>query len=203
MKSNPLVLMVVSTFDDTEALADLLPADCRIELVDNGTDALTAARLTPAPDMVLLDFALPDMDGLEVCRCLKRSAASRGISVIFVSATADAEREAAAMDLQADDCITPPCSPEVAQARIRNRLQVKASLESGALPKTASPGLGQRQTEVLSLIAEGLTSAQIGVQLSIAKGTVEVHRENIMRKLDIHNIAGLVKYAIRNGLAHA
>jgi DNA-binding NarL/FixJ family response regulator len=202
MKPNPLVLMVVNTATEAHKLADLLPAECRIELVGNGTDALAAARHHPMPDLLLLDFVLPDMAGLDVCRRLKRSSLTRAMAVIFVSATDDAAREAQALDLQADDCITHGHAPAVARARIRNRLLAKVH-QPAATAAAASVGLGQRQTEVLSLIAEGLTSAEIGVQLSIAKGTVEVHRENIMRKLDVHNIAGLVKYAIRHGLAHA
>ena len=62
------------------------------------------------------------------------------------------------------------------------------------------PRLGKREMAVMTLIAEGLTSAEIATQLFIAKGTVEVHRENIMRKLGVRNIAALVKCAIRSGL---
>lgn len=202
VKPLPLALLVADSLQDAQAFADLLPADCRIELVASGTDALAAARHHPQPDLMLLDYALPDMAGLELCRRLKRSAATRTISVIFVSDAGDDVREAQALDLQADDCVVPSQAPVVARARIRNRLQARVSTH-GSGPATSSTGLGHRQTEVLSLIAEGLTSAEIGAQLSIAKGTVEVHRENIMRKLDVHNIAGLVKYAIRHGLTHA
>ena len=67
-------------------------------------------------------------------------------------------------------------------------------------PTEALPRLGKREMAVMTLIAEGLTSAEIATQLFIAKGTVEVHRENIMRKLGVRNIAGLVKCAIRSGL---
>jgi two-component system NarL family response regulator len=60
--------------------------------------------------------------------------------------------------------------------------------------------LGRREIEVLKLIAEGLTSTAIGDKLFIAPGTVEVHRRNIMSKLELHNIAELTQYAIREGL---
>jgi two-component system NarL family response regulator len=60
--------------------------------------------------------------------------------------------------------------------------------------------LGRREREVLQHLAGGKTSAQIAQELGIATGTVEVHRRNIMRKLDLHNVAELTKYAIREGL---
>ena len=72
---------------------------------------------------------------------------------------------------------------------------VKTPVESGTLAK-----LGRREIEVLKMIAKGETSGVIAETLFIAVGTVEVHRRNIMRKLDQHNIAGLTQYAIREGL---
>ena len=60
--------------------------------------------------------------------------------------------------------------------------------------------LGAREREVLQLLAEGLTSSQIAQRLSVSTSTVETHRRNIMRKLDVHNVAELTKYAIREGL---
>lgn len=72
------------------------------------------------------------------------------------------------------------------------------------LAKTAADGdhprLGQREIEVLKMIAMGHSSAEIGKQLFIATGTAEVHRRNILRKLELHDVAGLTRYAIREGL---
>jgi two-component system NarL family response regulator len=61
--------------------------------------------------------------------------------------------------------------------------------------------LGRREREVLQLIAEGLRGAEIAERLHIAESTVEVHRRNIMRKLDLHGVAELTRYAIREGLS--
>jgi two-component system NarL family response regulator len=73
---------------------------------------------------------------------------------------------------------------------------------AGALVETIqeSTSLGRREREVLRLLAEGQRSANIAERLHIAIGTVDVHRRNIMRKLNVHNIAELTKYAIREGL---
>jgi two-component system NarL family response regulator len=68
-------------------------------------------------------------------------------------------------------------------------------------PGEAKPGvLSEREREVLQLLAEGLSSPQIGKRLFIASSTVETHRRNIMRKLGIHSVADLTKWAIREGL---
>jgi two-component system NarL family response regulator len=64
------------------------------------------------------------------------------------------------------------------------------------------PNLGRREREVLRLLAEGDTSPVIAKRLFISPSTVEVHRRNIMRKLDLHGIAELTKYAVRNGLTY-
>jgi DNA-binding NarL/FixJ family response regulator len=213
----PLVLVADSSPTDVQIISEVLNSEYRFNIARNGVDALAFAARNPLPDLVLLEVHLPDMNGFEVCRCLKQSPTTRNIPVIFVTSVHDDAQEARAMDLHAADYITKPYSVAVARARIRNRLLSHRELpirdrgpgtEIIALPSTGSPGqdpgmgLGKRQTEVLSLIAAGLTSAEIADQLSIAKGTVEVHRENIMRKLGVRNIAGLVKCAIRHGLLH-
>lgn len=217
MKSWPLILIVDRSAAQVQVIAELLNSEYRIKVAHSGVEALEVAQRNPLPDLILMDVVMPDMDGLEVCRRLKKSAISRNIPVIFITSMNDETLEAMALDLQAADYITQPFSMLVARARIRNKLlhtiQPDNSLDIGSgapqrsfdadfhgpLP-TADLGLGKRQTQILTLIGEGLTSAEIANQLCISKGTVEVHRENIMRKLEVRNIAGLVKCAIRHGL---
>lgn len=74
---------------------------------------------------------------------------------------------------------------------------MRSRLEQKLIPL---PQLGTREQEVLQLIAEGLTSTQIAGRMGIASATVDVHRRNIMHKLDLHGIAELTRYAMRNGL---
>ncbi len=213
----PLVLVVDNSSTDVQTISEVLNSDYRIKVAVNGEDALAIARRNPLPDLILLEVRMPDISGLEVCRRLKQSPLTQNIPVIFVTSERDESQEALAMELHAADYITKPYSVAVARARIRNRLLSHREVPArGGSPSTdfiafparslpgqvADMGLGKRQTEVLALIAEGLTSAEIADQLSIAKGTVEVHRENIMRKLGVRNIAGLVKCAIRCGLLH-
>jgi putative two-component system response regulator len=215
MNSCPLVLIVDDSFADAKSMSGLLGQEYRIKLAGNGADALEMAQRCPAPDLILLDIVMPGMDGFEVCRQLKQSVVTRDIPVVFVSALHDAAQEARAFELQAADYISKPYNTAVARARIRKallpRFQRVAASHNGQstsamsygelLPQSGPlPRLGKREMEVMALIAEGLTSAEIAAQLFIAKGTVEVHRENIMRKLGVRNIAGLVKVAVRNGM---
>jgi DNA-binding NarL/FixJ family response regulator len=202
MNSWPLILIAYHSSEEVQLIAELLNSEYRIKVAHNGTDALAVAQRNPLPDLVLLDVVLDDMDGFEVCRRLKQSPISRDIPVIFISSINDETLEALALDLQAADYIAKPFSMVAARARIRNKLKQSRSADMPAPQLADLPPLplGKRQTEILTLIGEGLTSAEIGTQLSIAKGTVEVHREKIMRKLGVRNIAGLVKCAIRHGL---
>ena len=205
MKVWPLILIVDDSATDVQIISELLNSEYRIKVARNGADALAVAEGNPLPDLILLDMIMPDMDGFEVFGKLRQSALTRGVPVVFLTAVHDAEQEVRALNLQAADYITKPYSVSVVRARIRNAMLSKSTngdqraLTSPAM-KEPLPHLGKRELEVMALIAQGMTSAEIGTQLFIAKGTVEVHRLNIMRKLGVRNIAGLVKVAIRNGL---
>jgi DNA-binding NarL/FixJ family response regulator len=217
----PFILIVDDSCADAQSLSDMLSLEYRIELAHSGADALDRVQRSPTPDLVLLDIVMPGLDGFEVCKQLKQSTVTRDIPVVFVTAMQDSAQETRALELQAADYITKPYSIDVARARIRNALWSKSkpvtkqhngdssggtSTSDGQIdgvlqtPTEPLPRLGKREVEVMALIADGMTSAEIAAQLFIAKGTVEVHRENIMRKLGVHNIAALVKYAVRNGM---
>jgi two-component system NarL family response regulator len=94
---------------------------------------------------------------------------------------------------------------EAIRAVMRGRTYLSPEIAPLASAREASPGsafraLGSREREVLQLVAEGKTSLEIAQLLHIAPKTVETHRQNIMRKLEIHRLADLVKYALREGL---
>ena len=88
-------------------------------------------------------------------------------------------------------------SPSIAK---RLRLQNRKSLDRKGLPKTKVARLSSREVEVLQLIAEGEANKQIAAELGISIKTVEKHRDHLMRKLDIHDTAGLTRYAITAGI---
>jgi DNA-binding NarL/FixJ family response regulator len=210
----PLILIVDDSPTDLQCLSEMLNADYRIKVAHNGRTALAVASTHPPPDLILLDIVMHDMDGFSVSERLQLAPLTRDIPVVFFTGLHDAAQEARALGLRAADYITKPYAANVARVRIRNALLAKskppvsppsglthpALLSAGHASTTAgTPHLGKREIEVMTLIAEGLTSAEIAIQLFIAKGTVEVHRENIMRKIGVHNVAAMVTYGVRNG----
>ncbi len=195
-----------------EALRDALGKVTDIEVVGEAGDARTALeQLGPLhPDVVVVDIGLPDLNGMELAARLKD--ASPEVKIVALSAYADKRfvtemlrsgasayvvKAAAGTDLvRAIHAVTAGQSyfcPEIAGALVD---EVR---ESGPEKETAT--LARREREVLRMIAEGMRSQAIGERLHISVGTVEVHRRNIMRKLGLHTIAELTKYAIREGIA--
>jgi two-component system NarL family response regulator len=83
---------------------------------------------------------------------------------------------------------------------LSSELRRPAAAQGARRARQAVSALGRRERQVLTLLAEGKHSAQIAHELGISVGTVDVHRRNIMRKLDLHTIAELTKFAVRKGL---
>lgn len=114
--------------DDTEANLDILleklgdDFDVRVAL--DGESALSQVS-EEAPDIILLDIMMPDMDGYEVCRRLKNEPGTREIPVIFLTAMTEAQDEKKGLDLGAVDFITKPFNPDLVKARVRNHLELK------------------------------------------------------------------------------
>lgn len=115
-------LLVVDDEKQNRALlAELLQDEHRVLLAKNGLQALERAR-EHLPDLILLDILMPEMDGFEVIRALKRDDALRNIPVIFISALDAAGDEEAGLELGAVDYISKPFHPSIVRARIRNHL---------------------------------------------------------------------------------
>lgn len=197
-----------------EALRALLERSTDIEVVaesGNGVDALYQAGET-RPDIVFMDIGLPGMNGVEATRRLKASHPS--IKIIALSIHAErryvmdmleagaaayiTKDEASAELLRAIDAVQRDRSylcPDVATLITRG---LSHSNKSSMTPVR----LGAREQQVLKLVAKGSTSVQIAAQMNIATSTVEVHRRNIMRKLDLHSVAELTRYVINRGLEY-
>lgn len=194
-----------------EALRDVLAQVPEIEVVGEAGDAATALEQarTLAPDVVVLDIALPDVNGMEVAVRLRQAGSAAGIVALsaytdkrFViemlrsGATAYVTKSAAGTELVS-------AIRAVAQGQSYFCAEVAGALVSEvqgrSTPGEARP-LGRREREVLRLIAEGLRSAAIAEQLHMAVATVETHRRNLMRKIGLHTVAELTRYAIREGI---
>ena len=175
----------------------------------DGAAALERARAL-APDVVVMDIGLVGMSGIETTR--RMLAANPAIKVLGLSAIADRRRVTQMLEAGATGYVAKSAGSEELLRGIRAVAQgetylyaeaaaaIVDSMRRQSLQGKHGETLGRREREVLQLLAGGKTSVQIAEALGIAAGTVEVHRRNIMRKLDLHNVAELTKYAIREGL---
>ena len=121
----PCLLIVDDQPINIQALYRIFSPDHRVLMATSGAKALTLCREDP-PDLVLLDVAMPDMDGHEVCTQLKADEVTRSIPVIFVTSLSDAEEETKGLELGAVDFIAKPVNPAVVRARVKTHLTLKA-----------------------------------------------------------------------------
>jgi len=121
----PTVLVVDDAPANLSLLASLLNRHYRVRLAASGAKALELAQRT-APDLILLDVMMPEMDGYEVCRRLKADARTCSIPVLFLTAMSQPEDEARGFEVGGADFIHKPISPTIVHARVRTHLQIKA-----------------------------------------------------------------------------
>ena len=178
----------------------------------NGQEALRKAKLS-LPDVVLMDISMPHMNGLEAMASLRKQVPNAKVLILtmheskeyiaqvvrsgargyLLKDSAPAELVGAIKAVHAGEVYF---SPSVSKVLIEEMADGNKRPSGAPLP----PPLTEREREVLSLIAEGLLNKQIADRLGIGVRTIETHRERIMRKLDIHTVAGLTKYAIARGM---
>jgi DNA-binding NarL/FixJ family response regulator len=175
---------------------------------ENGRQAVTLAK-DLKPDIALLDVAMPMLNGLEAIKQLRRD--TPAIKVLILSSYDDDRfiDEALAGGASgyllkhsaANDLIK--AIHEVHQGRTFYSPAIQKRLASRRLPNgSPRPGdkLSRREAEVLQLIAEGFANKQIADELKISVKTVEKHRQSMMNKLNIHEVAGLTRYAVSRGM---
>jgi DNA-binding NarL/FixJ family response regulator len=166
----------------------------------NGREALEAARQVQ-PALVLLEVNLAEVSGYEVCREL-RDRFGDDIAIIFLSGdrTEPYDRVAGLL-LGADDYIVKPFDEGELLARVRSALRHSPAPSNGSQAGPAAETLTSREREVLTLLARGLTQAQIADQLFISPKTVGGHIQRILEKLGVHSRAQAVALAHEQGLA--
>lgn len=191
-----------------DALSHLLASQPDVQVVaqtGDGLQVLALARAS-APHIVCMDIHMPGMDGIEVTRQLLAELSQ--VKVVALSAYADPGHVLGMMKAGASAYVTKAeASGELLLAiravqRGRTYLCPEvAGVVTGALcartnASSNAARLGDREQEVLEHVARGWTSSQIAEHLHIAPSTVEVHRRNIMRKLNLHSVAELTRYVI-------
>lgn len=195
-----------------EGLAALLSEEQGFKVVGqagNGTDAVGLVR-RHGPDIAILDITMPDMDGLEATGHIKNE--HPGTTVIVLTMHEEEAFFFEALRAGAAGYILKGAGSEEFLNAIRvaheggiylqpalTRVLVEDFLEGQPDTLVDNP-LTPRETEVLELIAEGLTNPMIAERLSISVHTVKSHRAQIYEKLDVHNRAKLIAYAQRHGL---
>ena len=193
----------------------LFDSEPDIEIVaeaENAAQAITAVQ-EYNPDIVLMDIGLPDMSGIKATRLIKEQ--SPGTSIVALTIHEDKEYFFKMLDAGASGYVPKRAAPEELITAIRTaaagevylfpsmaKYLVKdyLSQQTPEREKDSLNDLTPREQEVLALLAEGATNAEIAEKLVISPKTVARHRENIMRKLNMHSRTELVKYAIRKGI---
>jgi DNA-binding NarL/FixJ family response regulator len=176
---------------------------------DNGRSGVAMVREL-RPDIALLEVNLPDLNGVETTRQLV--AECPGISVIVVSVTADWHLVTGILRAGAQAFVLADGGIDEIEQAIRavseGNVYLSPVVETRVITALDRVGetqslLTPREREVLQLIAEGKTTRQVADILYVSVKTVETHRRQIMGKLGIHSVAGLTKYAIRQGITTA
>lgn len=125
LAKKPRLLIVDDDSVNLLMIGAIFEEDHEVILADSGGLALEICR-KDAPDLLLLDILMPDLDGLEVCRELKADPATQGIPIIFITAQGTPHEETAALSMGAVDFITKPVNPSVVRARVKTHLTLKA-----------------------------------------------------------------------------
>ncbi|MBF0214942.1 MAG: response regulator [Magnetococcales bacterium] len=119
------ILIVDDETTNIDVLVGLLETDYKTVVAKNGEQAIRRAKITPCPDLILLDIIMPDIDGFEVCRRLKEDEETAGIPVIFITGKESEQDETRGLAVGAVDFIRKPFSPPVAMARIQTHLALQ------------------------------------------------------------------------------
>jgi DNA-binding NarL/FixJ family response regulator len=174
----------------------------------NGQEAIAQA-LSLEPDMILMDLSMPVMNGTEAIRHIKqRSPLVKIIALTFQKST---DYVHAALNSGADGYVLKDDTSHDLLSAMRNVMNGKTHLSPGICDKIVPRYLGHsedsvkcgswsnltvRERQIMKMIAEGGKNREIALQLSISIKTVEKHRSNLMKKLDLHSISDLTAYAI-------
>jgi DNA-binding NarL/FixJ family response regulator len=196
-------------------IATLLQSSKDIQVVGEAADGEEAVRKTGdlLPAVVVIDLSMPKLSGIEATKILKRKFPEVNVLVLtmheneeyvfqilkagasgYVLKSAGKEELSAAIRAaaQGEKYFSPRISQLMAEGYVKRLDQASGEAQSGDVPLT------RREREILALVAKGLTNQQIADQLFISPRTVDSHRTNIMQKLDIHDLANLVRYAIEH-----
>jgi two-component system response regulator NreC len=196
-----------------DGLKAILRAEGGVEIVGEAKDGreAVAGALRLHPDVVLMDVEMPDLNGFEATQRITQ--ADPHIKVLILTMYQEEEVVARCLDAGASGYVLKDASASqllhaIETVRRGGKYMSPAALqhvmshyvEGTERTGTRYDSLSAREREVFKLLADGLTVKEIAARLGVSVKTVDVHKYNLMRKLDIHDRAGLIKYAIQKKL---
>lgn len=196
-----------------EGIRKLIETRPDFEVIGEAGDGEQAVRMIieRQPDIALMDINMPRVSGIEATRRIEQQGLSTRVLVLSMHESRNYVEEV--LRAGASGYVVKNSSPEELLSAIdavkEGRSYLSESITQQVVDAIAHPDgeapagltvLTDREREVLQLVAEGLSSKEIAGQLGVSLKTVDSHRSNLMEKLDIHKVAGLVKFAVRAGL---
>jgi len=195
-----------------DACAKLLESEYEIVGIVSDGRALVRAAADLKPQLIIVDIAMPILNGLDAGQQVKEFLPS--VKLVYLTMNHDADLAAEAFRRGASGYLLKTCAASELAIAVREVLRGRSYLSPTIAKDTVdfllrqdkklideADRLTERQREVLQLLAEGRSMADIAITLSLSLKTVETYRARMMDKLDIHDLAGLVKFAIQHGIA--
>ena len=189
------------------------PAYVIVGEANNGIQAIKLAEVLQ-PDVILMDIEMPEMSGIQSCQEIKQKLPS--VKIVIISMHHEKQLIKKLIELGADGYLLKNSQQtevmEAIEKVLRNQSYFSQDVTLSLLDKSSGKNpvsnstshvlaeLTEREIEILKLVAQGLTNKEIGDQLNISHRTVDTHRTNLMKKLEATNVAGLIRFAFRNGL---
>ena len=197
-----------------EGLRSILENELRMQVVGQADDGRTAVELAKKlkPDIIIMDISMPELNGLEATRLIVQDVP--GVKVIALSMHSDKRYVSEMLNAGASGYLLKHSAMDELSQAIQTVLANKKYISpdiagvviddylhhlSSVKPAEAT-ALTAKEREVLQLISEGKSTKEIAAKLHVSVPTIDTHRQHIMEKLRIYNIAELTKYAIRQGL---
>jgi len=205
--------------DGLRGFIETNPAFMVVGEANTGTEAVRLASVLN-PHVILMDIEMPEMSGIQACEEIKKN--NPEIKIIIVSMHNEKQLIKKLIDQGADGYLLKNSQQqEVMDALekvLKNQSYFSQDVTLSLLDKSGSKNvadtlgtgrdlslqnlsqLTEREIEILKLVAQGMTNKEIGDALDISHRTVDTHRTNLMKKLDVTNVAGLIRFAFKNGL---
>ncbi len=197
-----------------EGLRSILENELRLQVIaqaDNGRSTVQLAKEL-RPDIVIMDISMPDLNGIQATAQILQDAPST--KIIALSMHSDKKYVSEMLRAGASAYLLKDCAVDELERAIQAVLSGKSYVSPdvtgvviedyrrNADQRESSPGSGLtvKKREVLQLLAEGHSTKEIASRLNVSPQTIDTHRQHIMEKLDLHSVAELTKYAIREGL---